>query len=43
MNIGKLMYFDEYYNKEITKKLLREVTDKIMKEIAKLSDQKYEF
>lgn len=43
INIGKLMYFDKYYNKKITSKLLREITDKIMKEIARLSKQKYEF
>jgi 1-acyl-sn-glycerol-3-phosphate acyltransferase len=43
VNIGKLMYFDKYYNKGITSKLLREITDKIMKEIARLSKQKYEF
>ena len=43
MNIGKLMYFDEYHDKKITKKLLREITDDIMKEIARLSKQKYEF
>jgi len=43
MNVGELMYFDEYYGRKVTKKLLRDVTDKIMKEIAKLSDQKYEF
>ena len=43
MNIGKLMLFTEYYNKKPTKKLLREVTTKIMKEIAKLSKQKYNY
>lgn len=43
VNIGKLMYFDEYYGKENNKKTLRLVTTKIMKEIAKLSKQKYEF
>jgi len=43
MNIGKPMIFTEYYNKKQTKKLLREVTTKIMKEIAKLSKQKYNF
>ena len=43
MNIGKPMDFDEYYNKTITKKLLREVTNKIMKEIARLCNQKYNF
>jgi len=29
MNIGKLMYFDKYYHKPITKKLLNEITTKI--------------
>ena len=43
MNIGKPMYFDKYYGKPITKRLLREITTKIMKEIAKLSNQKYNF
>ncbi|MBL7054755.1 1-acyl-sn-glycerol-3-phosphate acyltransferase [Candidatus Woesearchaeota archaeon] len=41
MNIGKPMYFDEYYSKKPTKKLLREMTNKIMVEIAKLSRQEY--
>lgn len=43
MNIGKPLYFEKYYNKPITKKLLREITTIIMKEIAKLSNQKYNF
>jgi len=43
INIGRALYFKESYNKKITKKLLREVTDKIMKEIAKLSGQKYNY
>lgn len=43
INIGKPMYFGKYYNKKITKKLLREMTDEIMKEIARLSNQKYNF
>ncbi len=43
MNIGKPMHFPEYYNKKINKKMLRDVTNKIMKEIARLSNQKYEF
>jgi len=43
MNIGKPMFFTQYYNKKPTKKLLREVTTRIMKEIAKLSKQKYNF
>lgn len=43
INIGKPMYFDEYYNKRVTKRLLREVTTKIMKEIAKLCRQEYSY
>lgn len=41
MNIGKPMHFDYYYNKKINKKTLREVTTKIMKEVAALCNQKY--
>jgi len=41
MNIGKPMYFKKYYGKENNKKILRLVTDNIMKEIARLSNQKY--
>ena len=43
MNIGKLMAFEKYYNKKITKTLLRKITNEIMQEIAKLSSQKYNF
>ncbi len=43
INIGKPIYFNKHYNKKITKKLLRNITDEIMKEIAKLSKQKYNF
>ena len=43
MNIGNPMHFPEYYNKKINKRMLREVTNRIMKEIAKLSKQKYDF
>lgn len=43
MNIGKPMHFTEYYNKKINKKMLRNVTTRIMKEIAKLCSQKYNF
>ncbi len=42
MNIGKPMYFDKYYGK-INKKNLRLVTNTIMKEIAKLSNQQYRY
>ena len=43
MNIGKPLYFREYYNKKINKRMLREVTNSIMKEIAGLSRQRYNF
>ena len=43
MNIGKVMYFDEYYKKENDKNTLRLVTNKIMKEIAKLAKQRYDY
>lgn len=43
MNIGKPMYFDKYYNKKINKRMLREVTTIIMKEIAKLCRQQYNY
>jgi len=43
LKFGKPMYFDKYYNKKITKKLLRLITNIIMKEIAKLSGQEYNF
>ena len=42
-NIGKPLYFDKYYKRKITNKLLRSVTDIVMKEIARLSKQKYNF
>jgi len=41
IKIGKPMHFDNYYNKKLTKKLLRKLADKVMIEIAKLSNQKY--
>jgi len=43
ISIGKPMFFDEYYEKENDKKTTRLVTTKIMKEIARLCGQKYEF
>ncbi len=43
LNFGKPMAFDKYYNKQITKQMLRRVTNQVMKEIARLSEQKYEF
>ncbi len=43
MNIGKPMYFNDYYGKKVNKKMLREITNGIMKEIAKLSHQRYDY
>jgi 1-acyl-sn-glycerol-3-phosphate acyltransferase len=41
VSIGKPIYFDKYYNKRETKALLRSMTTQIMKEIARLSRQRY--
>lgn len=43
MNIGKPMYFDKYYDQDDNKKVIRKITDSIMKEIAKLAKQRYNF
>lgn len=43
VKIGKLIYFDRHYGKKLTKKILEEVTRSIMKEIAKLIGQKYNY
>ncbi len=43
INIGKPIYFGRYYKKTATKRMLNEMTRKIMKEIAKLSKQEYNF
>lgn len=43
MNIGKPIHFEKYYDKKITKKLLRDITGSVMVEIAKLCKQKYNF
>jgi 1-acyl-sn-glycerol-3-phosphate acyltransferase len=43
INIGKPLYFDEYYGKENDKKIIRLVTTKIMKDVGRLCGQKYEF
>ena len=40
-NFGKPISFNDYYTKRMNKKILRELTDNLMKEIARLSDQKY--
>lgn len=38
INIGKPIYFDEYYNKELNKEELETITNKIMEEIKNLID-----
>ena len=43
VKIGKLVYFGKYYDKNPSKKILGEVTRSIMKEIAKLIGQKYNY
>ncbi len=43
VKIGKPMHFDRYYNKKINKRMLRDVTTKIMKEIARLINQEYNY
>ena len=43
VKIGKPIYFEEYYNKKISNMLLEEVTRSIMKQIAKLINQKYNY
>ncbi|MBU0615365.1 MAG: 1-acyl-sn-glycerol-3-phosphate acyltransferase [Nanoarchaeota archaeon] len=42
VTIGKLMYFEKYYGKQNDKKVIREVTDDIMKDIARLAGKRYE-
>lgn len=41
--IGKPLRFDEYHGKENDRGTLREITTRIMKEIARLSGQEYDF
>lgn len=41
--IGQPIYFDEYYDKEITKELLESLTRKIMMEIGKLCGKTYPY
>ena len=37
INIGKPLYYDQYYRRKITKSLLRRLTDNLMLEIGKLT------
>ena len=41
VKIGKLIYFDKYYNKRSNNKILDKVTTDIMREIGKLIGQRY--
>ena len=43
VKIGKLIYFSKYYDKKISDKQLQQVTRIIMKEIAKLINQEYNY
>jgi len=43
VNIGKPVYLNNYYSKKITKKILRELKDNVMREITKLTRQKYNY
>lgn len=43
INFGRPICLDKYYNQKITKKLLRTLTTRLMKDIAALSGQKYDF
>ena len=38
INVGKLIYFNEYYDKKINKTILRSITNKIMKNIYSLKN-----
>lgn len=43
VKIGKLMYFNNFFDKKANKRLLTKITNDIMKEVAKLSEQEYNF
>ena len=43
VKIGKPISFEEYYNKKVSNRLLEEITRTIMKQIAKLTNQKYNY
>lgn len=43
LKVGELTYFDNFYTHKFDKKTLRVITDKIMKDISKLSNQKYNY
>jgi 1-acyl-sn-glycerol-3-phosphate acyltransferase len=41
VKFGKPIHFDRYYSKRVTKKLLVQITDDVMVEIARLSKKRY--
>lgn len=43
IKIGKLIYLDKYFGKENNKKVLKEVTNLIMREIGKLTNLEYNY
>ena len=43
VKIGKLMHFSKYYGKKISNQAFENVTRSIMKEIARLTNQKYNY
>ena len=43
VKVGKLIYFEKYYNKRKNKKMLEDITRKVMQQIAKLINQKYSY
>lgn len=43
IKIGKPIYFDKYHNKRVTKKLLIDIVNKVMRAIARLIGKRYEF
>ena len=43
VKIGKPMHFEKYYKKNQNKKIFEEITRSIMKEIAKLINQEYDY
>jgi len=43
MNIGKAIYLDEHYEKDINERLLRNLTDKVMHTISKLTNEPYNY
>ncbi|MFH1597822.1 MAG: lysophospholipid acyltransferase family protein [Patescibacteria group bacterium] len=40
---GQLMHFDQHYEKKVTKKLLQEITDEVMRAIGKLCQKSYPY